>query len=147
MDLPDRGIAEWPADVGTAPLVAHVLALGPVIRPGLAVAVITAPPQLGVERVEQVGIERTDLFPTGERPDVLRRVPDVGAARGGLEFRELEVPIEHLVDRAAVRGCLRSSTWLKSRVRAASASAAARGPGEMTSTSSFRLPVSTSLPP
>jgi hypothetical protein len=85
--------------------------------------------------------------PADEEADVLSQVLCVhppGRPTGGEGF---EVAVEQLVKRPLVREFRRSSTWLSILVRAASASAAAFGAGGITSTRSWRLPVSGSSSP
>jgi len=77
VDLSDRGVAQRRAAVRPASRIA-------LVRPGRAVvdalsiwAVVATPPHLGVQRVEDVGIEVADLSTADERPDVLVEVlPD-----------------------------------------------------------------------
>jgi hypothetical protein len=63
-----------------------------------AVAVLPAPPEFGVERVEEIAVERPDLHRADERSDVLVGVAGVGGERVSSSV-QLEMAIEELDDR------------------------------------------------
>jgi hypothetical protein len=60
--------------------------------------VVPAPPQLGVERVRDVGVDRADLLPTDEGDDVLVGLAAVVLLRLEPEFGVGQVPLEELLD-------------------------------------------------
>jgi hypothetical protein len=99
MDLPDRPRCQRLARVRTTTCVALVRTRRPMLDIGPAVTVVPAPPQLGVERVEHVPVERPDPHLPDQRPDVLVRVPLVRRDRVQLQVDDLEVLVEHLIDR------------------------------------------------
>jgi len=61
MDLPDAGATQRGAHLRTGALVAGVLDSRAVLDVGPSVAMLPAPPQLRVERVEDVAVERAHL--------------------------------------------------------------------------------------
>jgi hypothetical protein len=94
-----------------------------VLAVGASVAVVSAPTQLGIKRVEHPGVKGPHGRAPDEGPDVLVRVPDVGVHGRALQRQQFEVLIEQLVDRGVgLRVAARSSTWLPSRRRTFSAS-------------------------
>ncbi len=68
--MPDGGRTQRPAAVLTAAVVATMLDGGAVLDKGLPGAVVPAPAQLRIERVEDVHIQRADLNLAQERRDV-----------------------------------------------------------------------------
>ena len=84
MDLPDAGATQRGAHLRTGALVAGVLDSRAVLDVGPSVAVLAAPPQLRVERVEDVAVERAHLDGADEGTDVPLRVAHVGVAGGRL---------------------------------------------------------------
>ena len=71
MNVEDAGLLERLADVRPASIVALVRPGRPVVEPRLTIAVVAAPPQFGVERVCDVGINCTDLLLADAGNDVL----------------------------------------------------------------------------
>jgi hypothetical protein len=69
-----------------------------VVDPGLPVAVVPASPQLGVERVRDVGVYRAHLLPTDEGDDVLIGLAAVVLLRLETEFGVGLVPLKQLLD-------------------------------------------------
>jgi hypothetical protein len=89
-----------PALMRLATLVTVVRPVCPVIQPRPPIAVIPATPQRRVERVEQVPVQRPDLHRTDQWPDVFLGQAAVIGERIDFELsqRELEVPIEQLIN-------------------------------------------------
>lgn len=108
VDLPDRPLRQRPALVRATTTIAPVVARGPVIDACLvaAVAVIAAPPQLGVERVEDRGPQGPDLLPADQRTDMFATQRLVCRQGRRLDLQELEVLVEELIDRRCGRGVL-----------------------------------------
>ena len=72
--VPNGGSGQRPALVRATTLVAGVGARGSVVDAGAAVAVRPAPAELGVERVQDVCVERTDLDMSDKWHNVLADV-------------------------------------------------------------------------
>lgn len=74
-----------------APLVAVVVAGGPVVDAPPAGAVVTAAAQLGVQRVEDLGIDLADRQVPDQRPDVLahQALVEPQRVRSAVELREV----------------------------------------------------------
>lgn len=98
MDLPDGRSSERPTFVWHAPVVALVLAGRPVLQEWPAIAMGSTSAQLGVERVHQIGVERTDPHLADQRPDVPLDMAAVGAQRRLLDVEKLQVLVEQLVE-------------------------------------------------
>lgn len=120
------------AGVRPASRVAVVRSLRPVVDCALTSTVVATPLELGVERVEHVGVERAELHVPDQQPDVLVHIPDDRRAGAALPRAHRETAVEQLVHRRV------GPAWLSSRVRASSASFEAFGPGAITSTRSCR---------
>ncbi|MEU7814332.1 hypothetical protein [Pseudonocardia sp. NPDC049154] len=100
MDVPDRRVRQWLAHVRPATLVALVrLGRAMVDLPALRPAVDAAAPELGVERVEHVGVDRAGLESADEGADVILEVSRVHEVRARADVDHLEVAVEQLVDR------------------------------------------------
>jgi hypothetical protein len=98
VDVPDRRRGQRAALVPAALLGALVRALGPVLDPRPAAAARATPAQLGVERVQGLGVELADPQVPEARRDV---VADVGPVqlqrvRGAVEL--VQVAGQELVD-------------------------------------------------
>jgi hypothetical protein len=76
-----------------------VVAARPVLDVLPPVTVLATPPQLTVERVEEICVEGAHRSHADERPDVLVRVPLVRRESASLERHQLEVLVEQLIDR------------------------------------------------
>ena len=66
-----------------------------------AVAVLPAPPQLGVEPLDGLGVEPADLQGADRGADVLFDLADVALPGRGLQLDDVQVPVQRLVDRGA----------------------------------------------
>ena len=69
--------------------------------PALVRAVRPAPTQLGVQRVQRLGLDRASLQTSDERADVLLQVPRVHPVRRVADVKRRQVPVEQLVERGA----------------------------------------------
>lgn len=147
VDLAYGGRAERLALVRLAAVIALVLAAGPMVDAALAGAVITTPAQLGVQRVEGVGVELThlDLADVGQHVFAGGSPVAVPGRRFAVEVL-VQVASRSCSTVAVVFGLRRSSTSLSSRVRTRSASRSASGPAGTTSTSRCRCFVTGSRP-
>jgi hypothetical protein len=101
VDVPDRGRRQRAAGVRTAPVVALVITRRPMVGPARSRAVVTAPPELGVERVERLGAYGAGLRLAEERSDVFLQVPGVHPVRRPADVERLQIPVEQLVERRA----------------------------------------------
>lgn len=101
MDVPDDRVRQRLAPVRPAPVVALVALRRPVVdqpRPG---AVDPAAAQLGVERVEDLGVQLADLESTNERLDVVLHVAAVELKRVRRPGELLQVLLQQVGDRRA----------------------------------------------
>lgn len=100
--MPDRRRAEGAAPVRAATVVALVLGRRPVVdRVAALRAVLPAAAQLGVERVEHLRVERTNLRRAQQRRDVVAHVAAVQGERVRRAVELVEVALQQLVDRRA----------------------------------------------
>ena len=114
------------------------------VRP--AVAVVPAAAQLGVERVEHVGVQRPDLAVPMSGRMWFFGVAGVRRQRGLLQRRQLEVAVEQLVDRRARPRVAALVDLVQQPGPRGLGLGAAFGPAGTTSTRSCRRPVTGSLP-
>lgn len=70
-----------------------------VVDPLLAGAVVAAAAQLGVQRVDNVGVDRTDLEASDEWQEMLAYIAAVRAESVGLQSRFREMSVKQLLDR------------------------------------------------
>jgi hypothetical protein len=98
VNLADRRRAQWPAPVWSAPGIALVRVARPVVHTVTVAAVLPAPPHLCVQRVQDLGVDRTDLGRTDERADVLIDVLPVALDRPPATGVLIEVAVQQLVD-------------------------------------------------
>jgi hypothetical protein len=101
VDLADAGVGESAAPVGAAPTVAGVGPVGAVLGVPPAGAVITTPAKGGVEGLQDLGVQASDLQVPELRSDVLLDLADVPAPGRRLNVEDFQLPVEQLVDRGA----------------------------------------------
>ncbi|GAB3552927.1 hypothetical protein GCM10027444_26090 [Actinopolyspora lacussalsi] len=101
MNVPDRRRTQRLALVPPTPIITLVLAPRSVIhRSPLTRAVIPTPPQLGVQRIQRVGVELADLDLPDERQHVQPRIAPIVRLRRRLTIEMLiQVPLQQLLDR------------------------------------------------
>ncbi len=83
---------------GPTTIIADVVADGPVLHGGPTGAVVAATAQLGVEGVEDVGVERPDLEPAEEGREVVADVTAIERPRAVRAVELVEVALQQLVD-------------------------------------------------
>jgi hypothetical protein len=81
----------------------HAVAAWVVDQPSVG-AVNLAAPQLGIQRVQGVGVQRAGLLPPDERPDVLLQVARVARCVVGPTSRVSKIAVEQLIDCRAGAG-------------------------------------------
>jgi hypothetical protein len=102
MDVADRRRGERLAAVWAAALVALVLPLGAMVGQALlATTVLSAPAQLGVEGVQDLGVEAADPHGPQERLDVVLHVRLVELQRVRRALELSEVALQELIERRA----------------------------------------------
>jgi hypothetical protein len=101
VDLADGPGRQRRADMPPAAAVASVGPVGAVIDRTAPAAMVAAAAQLGIERVQDVRVDRADLLMPDQRPDVLVDIAAVGRQRGAFGFDHLQVAVEQLVQRRA----------------------------------------------
>jgi hypothetical protein len=105
VNVADRRRGEGLAAVRAATLVALVLPLGAVVdQAPLAGAVFSAAPELGVEGVQDLGVEAADLHLAEQRPDVVLHVRLIELQRVRRALELVQVALQQLIER---RACLR----------------------------------------